>query len=69
MGIAHGGVQDSNPITISIVDLPKPSIAGNSSYCLDGTTSLSVDEASLTLIPIGLPLEPFVPLVPFVPSA
>jgi hypothetical protein len=45
---ACGGVQDSNPITISIVDLPKPSIAGNSSYCLDGTTSLSVDEASLT---------------------
>lgn len=45
---ACGGVQDSNPITISIVDLPKPSIAGNSSYCLDGTTTLSVDEASLT---------------------
>jgi hypothetical protein len=45
---ACGGVQDSNPITISIVDLPKPSIAGNTSYCLEGTTSLSVDEASLT---------------------
>ncbi len=45
---ACGGVQDSNPITISIIDLPKPTIAGNTSYCLEGTTSLSVDEASLT---------------------
>jgi hypothetical protein len=46
--VRNNGVDDSNPITISIVDLPKPSIAGNTSYCLEGTTSLSVDEASLT---------------------
>lgn len=45
---ACGGVQDSNPITVSIIDLPKPTIAGNTSYCLEGTTSLSVNEASLT---------------------
>ena len=43
-----GGTRESNTIEIKIVDLPKPTIAGNTSYCLEGTTSLSVNEASLT---------------------
>jgi hypothetical protein len=46
--VRNNGVEDSNPITVSIVDLAKPSIAGNLSYCLEGATTLSVDEAALT---------------------
>jgi hypothetical protein len=42
------GTEESNKITISIIDLVKPSIAGNLSYCLEGATTLSVDEVALT---------------------
>ena len=41
------GLQESNTITVSIIDLIKPSIAGNLSYCLEGTTTLSVDTTAL----------------------
>jgi len=43
------GTSESNGINIWYVDLKKPVIAGNSNFCLDSFTTLSVDSASLVL--------------------
>ena len=45
--VLNNGVEDSNPINVTIVDLPKPTITGNPFYCLESKTSLNVNEASL----------------------
>jgi len=43
------GTSESNGINIWYVDLKKPVIAGNTNFCLDSFTTLSVDSASLVL--------------------
>jgi hypothetical protein len=43
------GTSESNGINIWYIDLKKPVIAGNSNFCLDSFTTLSVDSASLVL--------------------
>jgi hypothetical protein len=43
------GTSESNGIGIWYIDLKKPVIAGNSNYCLDSFTTLSVDSSSLVL--------------------
>jgi len=43
------GTSESNGIGIWYIDLKKPVIAGNSNYCLDSFTTLSVDSTSLVL--------------------
>lgn len=43
------GTSESNGINIWYIELKKPVIAGNSNYCLDSLTTLSVDSASLVL--------------------
>ena len=43
------GTSESNGINIWYVELKKPVIAGNTNFCLDSFTTLSVDSASLVL--------------------
>lgn len=43
------GTSESNGINIWYIDLKKPVIAGNSNFCLDSFTTLSVDSTSLVL--------------------
>jgi hypothetical protein len=43
------GTSESNGINIWYIELKKPVIAGNSNFCLDSFTTLSVDSASLVL--------------------
>jgi hypothetical protein len=43
------GTSESNGINIWYIELKKPVIAGNSNYCLDSFTTLSVDSTSLVL--------------------
>jgi hypothetical protein len=43
------GTSESNGINIWYVELKKPVIAGNTTFCLDSFTTLSVDSASLVL--------------------
>ncbi|MDF5691772.1 T9SS type A sorting domain-containing protein [Aquirufa aurantiipilula] len=58
------GTKESNQVRITYVDLPKPGpITGNLGYCIEGTTTLKVDSASLVrnegyLISTGVPTKP-----------